>query len=376
MSTDTAHFPASASRPLVTLVLPVYNEAALLADNLALILAHLNTLTQYDFEVLLVNDGSSDGSASIAEACAHDDGRVRVLHHPRNFGVGQAMKLGIANSRGDYVITMDIDLSYDVNHIEQLLEAAQRTRARIVLASPFLKGGAVRNVPALRRILSVLGNRFLSFFVRGRFSTLTCMVRLYDGPFVRALRSRAMGMDSMPETLYKSMVLRASIEEIPARLDWGVQAQYGARQSSMRVVNHVRSTIMSGFIFRPFLFMTIPGLLLGLFAAWLNFWMFAHFFDALAQLRLDDPQATWSAAVAQAYASYPHTFVLALFATLLAVQLMGLGLLALQNKRYFEELYYLGADTHHALAVPMDEQHSRVNRQALEQNVTRRSRRG
>jgi hypothetical protein len=213
-----------------------------------------------------------------------------------------------------------------------------------------MPGGTIRNVPALRRMLSIAGNRFLRLFVKGRFSTLTCMVRLYDGPFIRSVNLRAMGMDVMPEMLYKSMILRAHIDEIPGRLDWAPQLQYGqARTSSMRVLSHVIGTVMSGFIFRPFLFFTLPGLLLAAFSLWVNAWMFVHFFDAWRDLSGTQPGATMSQAVGLAYQRFPHTFVIGLLSAMLAAQLIGLGILALQSKRYFEELFHVASGRFQAL---------------------------
>jgi glycosyltransferase involved in cell wall biosynthesis len=338
-------------RPLLSIIAPVYNEAALLERHLRAIVAYLQTLEdEYRWELLVVNDGSRDDSGRIAEAYAARQPGVRVLHHPRNFGLGQAMKFGFANTTGDYVVTLDIDLSYDVHHIGELLEKARASHAKIVLASPYMEGGTIRNVPRLRKMLSIAGNRFLRLFVRGHLSTLTCMVRLYDGPFIRSVNLRAMGMDVMPETLYKGMILRARIEEIPGRLDWGPQLEFGAaRSSSMRVLSHVYATIMSGFIFRPFLFFTLPGLLLAAFSAFVNFWMFVHFFEARAELAATQASVTMSQAVGLAYERYPHTFVIGLLSAMLAAQLIGLGILALQNKHYFEELFHLASTRFQAL---------------------------
>lgn len=345
---------AGDSRPLLSVVAPVYNESALLADHLREIVAYLKTLEdRYRWELLVVNDGSRDDSGAIAEAFAAEHPGVRVIHHPRNFGLGQAMKFGFANTRGDYVVTLDVDLSYDVHHIGELLAKAEQTHAKIVLASPYMRGGTIRNVPGLRKFLSIAGNRFLRHFVRGSLSTLTCMVRLYDGPFIRSMNLRALGMDVMPETLYKGMILRARIEEIPGRLDWGPQQRYGkARSSSMRVLSHVFATIMSGFIFRPFLFFTLPGLVLAVFSAFVNFWMFVHFFEAYQELGGAAADVTMSQAVGVAYQRYPHTFVIGLLSAMLAAQLIGLGILALQNKHYFEELFHLASDRFQALNAP------------------------
>lgn len=335
---------ASPGKPVVSLVLPVFNEAAFLRDHLTIVIDYLETLRdRYDWEVLIVNDGSSDDTGAIAEDFAREHADVTVLHHRRNYGLGQALQYGFRNTRGDYVVTMDIDLSYSPDHIERLLDALQNTHAKVVLASPYMKGGSISNVPLLRKIFSVCANWFLSLVAQGNLSTLTCLVRGYDGKFARSLCLRATGMDTMPETVYKSMILRAKIEQIPAHLDWGPQNRYSARKSSMRIGRHVFATVLSGFVFRPFMFFIMPGLVLLLFAGWVNFWMLMHFFDALdvapSGMAVAD---TISWAVSRAYQEYPHTFIVGLLSLMLAVQLISLGIIALQSKNYFEEIFYMG----------------------------------
>ena len=329
------------SRPLASIVLPVYNEAGVLRQNVEDLIAYLRGLEdRFRFEVIIVNDGSRDESGAIAEELARRHPALRVAHHPTNFGVGQALKFGFSLSGGDYVVVLDVDLSYSPEHIELLLGKITETRAKLVLASPYMEGGRLTNVPGVRRFFSVWGNRFLRSLARGRLSTLTSMVRAYDGPFVRSLVLRSTGLDLMPEVIYKTRVLRGRIEEIPAHLDWSRQIAAGERRtSSMRIVGHIFSTVLSGFVFRPVAILILPGIAVLLFSIYVNAWMFIHFFDAL----MAPETRTASQAFALAYARSPHTFITALLSLMLAIQLIGLGVLALQAQKYFEEVFYLGS---------------------------------
>jgi hypothetical protein len=213
----------------------------------------------------------------------------------------------------------------------------------MVLASPYMEGGRISNVPWLRRILSIWANRFLSLFAHGNLSTLTCMVRVHDGEFARNQVLRAVGMEVMPESIYKAMILRGRISQIPAHLDWSRQIAAGPkRRSSMRILKHTFATLLSGFIFRPFMFLVLPGLLLLAFSMWTNLWMVVHFVQAYVQVGAV-PGDRVGAAIALAYQQYPHTFVVGLLSLMLAVQLLGLGTIALQAKNYFEEMFFLGS---------------------------------
>jgi glycosyltransferase involved in cell wall biosynthesis len=334
-----------APKPLVSVVVPAYNEAAIVEANLAALCRYMESIEdEYRWEVVVIDDGSSDGTGQLVESFARGRPNIRVLHHIVNFGVGQAFKFAFSHCRGDYIITMDADLSYSPDHIRALLTKIRETRAKVVVASPYMEGGHLSNVPWWRRMLSVWANHFLAAAAQGSVSTLTSMVRVYDAKFLKTLNLRSMGMEINPEVIYKAKLLRARIEEIPAHLDWRLQNAAGPRRkSSMKVFRHTMSVLLSGFLFKPFMFFIIPGLLLLLFSLYVNAWMLIHFFEAYQKF----PQFTWfftraSAAVTTAYQQAPHTFFIGLMSLTVAIQLISLGILALQSKRYFEEIFHLG----------------------------------
>jgi len=349
MTSPTSEFMQSGDtdrKPLVSIILPALNEEAIIVNNLDILCAYLVTLdSDYDFEIIIINDGSTDATGELAETYAKNNSNIYVYHHVTNFGLGQAFKFAFSKSKGDYVITMDIDLSYSPEHIKLLLEKISKTRAKLVLASPYMQGGTINNVPKIRKILSITANKFLSLFAHGHLSTLTCMVRAYDGKYIRSVVHRSLGMEIMPETVYKSMILRAKIEQIPADLDWGMQNKAGPkRRSSMKVFRHIISTLLSGFIFRPFMFFVLPGLLLLIFSLHTNFWAFMHFFDAYFALPdMSSVAERISAALSAAYDKYPYTYMVGLLSMMLSIQLIGTGIQTLQSKNYFEELFHLGS---------------------------------
>ncbi len=341
---------AAEARPLVSLVVPAYNEAALIGNSLRRLCSYMRGLeADYRWEIVLVNDGSVDDTSAIAEEFARATPEVRVFHHITNFGLGQAFRFAFRQCRGEYIITLDADLSYDVEHIARLLERIRATRAKIVVASPYMKGGEISNVPWLRRTLSVWANRFLAKTSRSSLSTLTSMVRAYDARFLRSLNLRARGMDVMPEIIYKAMLLGARVEEIPAHLDWSLLKEAPARRSSMRLWSHTLRTILSGFLFRPVIFFLLPGLLMLAFAIYSNGWVIAHFMDQYHQLgQYPDFFARSSAAVGAAFAASPHTFIVGIASLMIAIQLISLGVLSLQSKSYFEELFHLASTIYRA----------------------------
>jgi glycosyltransferase involved in cell wall biosynthesis len=344
--------PGAGLPPLVTVVVPAYNEADILARNLAALEAYLRTLEPaYRFELVIVDDGSSDATGEIAEAFAAGRGDVVVLRHEINFRLGQTLRTAFGASRGDIVVVMDADLSYAPEHIGAMLARMRETRAKIVIASPYRKGGSVVGVPCLRRVLSKGANRFLCLmapkdFFSDTLTNITGMVRAYDGEFIRGLSLWAMDVDVNPEIINKAKILRARIVEVPARLAWDESRRRGAARRGDSKLSLLRGTIqslVSGYMFRPFHFFIAPGLLLFALSLYPLAWTIIHTVDQYGKLAGKGLSVDFrlSEAIAGAFQIAPHSFVVAGFALVVAIQLLSLGLLSLQKKRNYAQLFYL-----------------------------------
>jgi glycosyltransferase involved in cell wall biosynthesis len=347
--------PDLKERPLVTIVLPAYNEAAVLAQNLRTLSDYLKSLeADYRFETIVVNDGSRDATGDVAEAFARDNAGVRVLHHAFNFRLGQALRTAFAASQGQIVVVMDADLSYAPGHIGLMLEKMRTSRAKIVIASPYAKGGRVLHVPRFRAILSRWANRFLcrmatKDFFSDKLTNITGMVRAYDGTFIRTLSLWAMDVDVNPEIINKAKLLRARIVEVPAILDWKAAVKgrppTQRRASNLRIARSIIQSLVSGFMFRPFMFYLFPGFVLFLLSLYPLFWSLRHTIHFYLQFAGRGSSFAYrlSEAIGEAFKLAPHAFIVGGFALMVAIQLISLGLLALQKKRYFAQLFYLAS---------------------------------
>jgi glycosyltransferase involved in cell wall biosynthesis len=339
----------------VSVVIPAFNEAAIIQQSLRDLWDFMVGLSsEYDWELVVVDDGSSDSTADLAESFAATHDNVIVIRHPSNFQLGQALRTAFNRCRGDYVVTLDSDLSYSPDHIGRMLDTIRQTRAKVVIASPYMKGGKTTAVPAIRRWVSKAANRFLSLTAKGHLSTLTGMARAYDRVFLSSLNLKAMDIEINTEIIYKAQLLRAKIVEIPAHLDWSSQqpgegVDQEGRRSSIRFGRSIAAYIFSGFMFRPFMFFILPGLvLLGLSLYTLG-WAVAHTWSAYADLSAAGT-ATFSRAVGAAFDDFPHTFLVGGISLIISVQLVSLGILSVQNKRYFEELFHLGTSIYRRAA--------------------------
>jgi glycosyltransferase involved in cell wall biosynthesis len=331
MSTD--------NKPFVTVVAPCYNEEAILEININTIVKYLEERSnKYQWEVLIVNDGSKDKTAVIANELAKQNTNIRVIHHPTNLNLGNAIKTGFANAKGEIIVIMDIDLSYSENYIEPMVDRLIADSADIVLASPYMKGGKVTAVPFFRRVMSSWVNRFMRFAAQDNYHTFTGMVRAYRKSFVETLNLKTRDYEINPEIMYKAMILRAKIVEIPAHLDWTEQNKFaGKRTSSLRVLRSFFSGLMSGFIFRPYLFFMVIGAVLMILSLYELLWLL---YDTVA-----GTGGTFSQNLAQQFKQNPQSFLVGGITFIIAIQFLSLGFLSLQSKRYFEELFHLGTTT-------------------------------
>ncbi|CAB5115247.1 hypothetical protein D3OALGB2SA_2639 [Olavius algarvensis associated proteobacterium Delta 3] len=330
--------------PFVSVVVPGFNEEALIEKHLRILWDYMKTIEdRYRWELIFVNDGSGDNTGELANRFAETHENVKVLHHFKNFQLGQALRYAFNNCRGEYIVVMDLDLSYSPDHIERLLDAIQKSRAKIVIASPYMEGGQVSNVPWLRKFMSRWANRFLSLTAKGKLSTLTGMVRAYDAKFIGILNTKAMDMAINPEIIYKAQLLRGYIIEMPAHLSWSMQKSAGkSRSSSMKILWTILSSLFSGYLFRPFMFFILPGLAILAISLYPIIWSFIHTFHYyMNSAAVEGIGYHFSEAIAAAFQLSPHAFIVGGFGLMVSIQLISLGILSLQKKRYFEELFHL-----------------------------------
>lgn len=119
--------------------MPIYNEQSTLRE-----VARRVVSVGIDIELLCVDDGSSDGSSEILLDLQKESPQIRVFLQPRNMGKGAALRRGIQEATGDYVVIQDADLEYDPNDYHKLLGPLITGQADVVYGSRFLGGGPHR----------------------------------------------------------------------------------------------------------------------------------------------------------------------------------------------------------------------------------------
>jgi len=208
-----------------------------------------------------------------------------------------------------------------------------------------MKGGKVTGVPFSRRVMSKWVNRMMRTAAQDKYHTYTAMVRAYRADFIRSLNLKTRDYEVSPEIMYKAMILRARVEEIPAHLDWTEQNKFaGKRTSSIRVLRGLFSGIMSAFIFRPYVFFLGIGTILMILSLYELVWLLSDTLSDMKLANLHTPPVddAFSYSLSLQFRKNPQSFIVGGITFIASIQFLSLGFLSLQSKRYFEELFHLG----------------------------------
>ena len=165
-------------------IVPTYNEI----ESLERLVGRVRQAVP-DADVLIVDDGSPDGTGGLADRLAADDAAITVLHRPGKQGLGRAYLEGFARAFDggyEYVVEIDADGSHDPVELVPMLTLARG--ADLVIGSRWVPGGEVRNWPWPRRVISRLGNAYARRVLRSRIRDITAGFRVYRATALRALQ--------------------------------------------------------------------------------------------------------------------------------------------------------------------------------------------
>lgn len=191
----------------ISVVIPVFNEVGTIGDVIQRVLA-----CGYDSEVIVVDDGSTDGTRDYLERLGHP--KVRCLYHAVNRGKGASLRLGFAAAKNQYVIVQDADLEYDPRDYRHVLEPLIDGRADMVYGSRFLGGP--------HRVLFFwhsVGNRLLTLLSNAvsdlNLSDMETGMKAFRREKLVALKLSADRFTFEPEITCKAARARWKIYEVP-----------------------------------------------------------------------------------------------------------------------------------------------------------------
>jgi len=213
-------------------VIPTYNEAETITALLEAVRAAAPGV-----DVLVVDDGSPDGTGKLAEDVAARLGRIEVLHREAKAGLGTAYRAGFARGLDqgyDAFVEMDADFSHDPAALPTLLAAAEDYE--VVIGSRYVPGAAIPNWTLARLALSRGGNLYASLLLSLRVADSTAGFRVYRRSALERMDYATVGADGYAfqiEMTYRARGADASIKEVPITFIDRVQ---GASKMSSAIV--------------------------------------------------------------------------------------------------------------------------------------------
>ena len=227
-------------------VIPTYNEAGNIAEALRRIRQAAPAA-----DVLVVDDGSPDGTAAVARACAAELGRVQVRVRPGKLGLGSAYREAFADGlrRGYRVLVqMDGDLSHDPAALPALLRAV-RAGADVAVGSRYVAGGSIPRWSVSRRALSRWGNRYARWLLALPLADATSGFRAWRSAALARLdlaSVRAEGYGFQIEMAYRMARAGGRIAEVPIAF---ADRQRGESKMSARIIAEAL-LLVTGLAFR------------------------------------------------------------------------------------------------------------------------------
>lgn len=238
--------PTEIAAPVgVSVVVPMFNErecASRLVTSLARLAGEFGA--RFNFEFVLVDDGSTDETAALlGDAIADRTGFV-IVRHDANQGIAAAIQTGACAARHEVIVSMDCDGSYDPVLMIDMIDRLQ-PGVDLVTASPYHLAGSVENVPLWRLRLSRLASQLYGVVCREKLSCYTSCFRVYRRSVITPMELENGGFVGVAELLWKVLDRGGRVAEQPAVLRARV-----AGHSKMRVVRaslgHLR--LMGGIV--------------------------------------------------------------------------------------------------------------------------------
>ncbi|WP_428268856.1 glycosyltransferase family 2 protein [Haliangium sp.] len=199
---------------LLSVLIPAYHEEATIAEVLRRVRQVDTESFGFDKEIIVCDDGSTDGTAALIEAAAAEDERVRLVRHEKNRGKGAAIRTALAEAKGDYCLIQDADLEYEVSDYPAILQALA-AGADVVYGSRFLQ----RWRPDGMRLPNFIANKVLTTSANWLFGMsitdeATCF-KAFRTDLLRSLELRCTGFEFCPEVTAKLGNRQIKVVEVP-----------------------------------------------------------------------------------------------------------------------------------------------------------------
>jgi glycosyltransferase involved in cell wall biosynthesis len=198
---------------ILSIVIPVYNEEATLADLIRKVCSVDLALLGLNREIIVVDDCSQDGTVTIAQGLAQE-GTIRLIRHNLNQGKGAALQTGFREARGDILVIQDADLEYDPEEYPRLLKPILDGKADVVYGSRFMGGEAHR----VLYFWHYVGNRFLTLLsnmmTNLNLTDMETCYKVFRAEIIKSIRLEEKRFGFEPEVTAKIARLGCRVFEV------------------------------------------------------------------------------------------------------------------------------------------------------------------
>jgi dolichyl-phosphate beta-glucosyltransferase len=204
----------------LSVIIPAYNEQQRLPATLDVVASYLNGRGLSFAEIIVVNDGSRDGTASVAREMMARDPRVRLVENPGNRGKGYAVRHGMREARGEWILFTDADLSAPIDELDKLWDAVRAQQAGGAIGSRALDRSLIGvHQSAFRETSGKFFNLVMRLITGLPYRDTQCGFKLFSRAAARDVAARqqieSFGFDV--EILYIAKKLGYRILEVPVR---------------------------------------------------------------------------------------------------------------------------------------------------------------
>ncbi|WP_395741552.1 glycosyltransferase family 2 protein [Prosthecobacter sp.] len=206
----SASHPPDPAAATVSVVVPAFNEASFIGLCLERVLRQSSVT-----EVIVIDDGSTDGTHALVEKMMAGEPRLRLQSHSHNSGKGAALRTGFACATGDIVLVQDADLEYDPEDYDALLRPLLQGRADVVFGSRFLGGGAHRVLYFWHAVGNALITFFSNCFTGLNLSDVEAGPKLFRREIIAGMTIQEKRFGVEPELAARVAALGVRVYEVP-----------------------------------------------------------------------------------------------------------------------------------------------------------------
>jgi dolichol-phosphate mannosyltransferase len=238
-----ARIEATSERPSIWIAVPTYNER----ENVGAITAAILGAVP-DAHVLVVDDGSPDGTGALADELAVRNPSIAVLHREAKQGLGRAYVAAfhdLLDRDAGIVVQMDADFSHPVRFLPDLLAPLLEDRADLVLGSRYVKGGQIPRWNIFRRVVSRGGSVFAGAVLLMPYRDLTGGFKAWSADALRAIdldTLHAGGYAFQIETTFKARLAGARVVEVPITFE---ERRAGTSKMSMSILMEAFTLVLA-----------------------------------------------------------------------------------------------------------------------------------